>query len=89
MLIVKDLPSGPVDDDARSRPFRIAVPSFGRLRDMVAPMIDRHAVSREEILEMFSDRLRPGRAGDPGYTAAESRQAEVVRRLRRALYPKD
>lgn len=89
MLMTRDFQSGVADDEPRPNAFRIAVPSFGMLRDRVAPLIDGRRTSREEILELFSDRLRPGNGPDPRYTASEVHQTDVARRLRRALYPKD
>lgn len=87
MLIMRDV-APPSADEARPS-FRIAVPSFGLLRDAVAPVIERQKISREEIIDIFADRLRPGKKPDPRYTPAEIGQADVARRLRQALYPKD
>ena len=75
-------------DGQSSSAFRIAVPSFGLLRAAITPKIERQAISREEILDIFCDRLRPGNTTNPRYTKAEVQEADVSRRLRHALYPK-
>lgn len=70
-----------------SKGFRIAVPSFGLLGEAVASMGARPKISREEILDIFCDRLRPGQKPNPGYTEAEAQETDQSRRVRNALYP--
>lgn len=90
MLTHREIASEAADDVKKpARSFRIAVPSFGQLCDAVAPMIERQRISREEILDIFRDRLRPGKKAEPGLPASEASQADVARRLRSALYPND
>lgn len=70
-----------------SRSFRIAVPSLGLLGEAVAAIGGRPTISREEILDIFCDRLRPGQKRNPGYTDAEAQETDRSCRLRKALYP--
>ncbi len=77
------------EDRRPASPLRIAVPTFGILTDVVAPVMERGLVSREEIIEMFRDRLRPTTKPDRRPAIDEASQAAIARRLRQALYPKD
>lgn len=62
--------------------FRIAVPAWRRM----TYVSKAHAklVSRDEILALFADRLKP--AADDRLTEAELAQKQEIVRLRRAIY---
>lgn len=62
--------------------FRIAVPAWGRVTPVAKT--SANVVSRDEILELFGDRLKA--AISERLTDAEQAQKQDIVRLRRAIY---